>query len=265
MLIEFNFENFMSFKDEAKLSMLAVKSFKEHTHTHAFALGEHHVLKSAIIFGNNGGGKSNIIMAIGFMKRTLINSYKNALDEENEQNSNLPKFALNSANDTKPCNFEVVFVNEGSTFRYGFSIDNNFVVSEWLFQTFPSKTKEKVLFTREGQKFEINKESFEEGHRREGDVKENVLFLSLLASLGKEKSLSVVEWFKNINIIDGNFDFGIKKYTSEKLKIDPVFRKWVTNFINFLEISKIEVVEDENQSFNFSRWLEKDKNSEIGD
>ena len=70
MIIEFNVENFLSFKDLTTLSMVAAKSFKEHKETNIIPIDKKlNLLKSAVIYGNNASGKSNLLEAIGFMKR----------------------------------------------------------------------------------------------------------------------------------------------------------------------------------------------------
>ena len=57
MLIEFKFKNYRSFKDEARLIMTPVKSFKEHLDTHIISNNGINLLKTSAIYGSNGGGK----------------------------------------------------------------------------------------------------------------------------------------------------------------------------------------------------------------
>ena len=65
MLIEFNIENYLSFKDYTRLSMVSAKSFKEHADTHIIRFEKNlNLLKSAIIYGNNASGKSNLIKRV---------------------------------------------------------------------------------------------------------------------------------------------------------------------------------------------------------
>src|SRR3546814_12509958 len=83
MLIEFSIENFLSFKDLTTLSMVAAKSFKEHQDSHVIgADNKLNLLKSAVIYGNNASGKSNLLEAMGFMKQTVLNSFRDALRSE---------------------------------------------------------------------------------------------------------------------------------------------------------------------------------------
>ena len=63
MLIDFEVENFLSFKNNTILSMETgqrLKKFKDNT----FTKNKFSLLKSSIVFGANGSGKSNLIIAI---------------------------------------------------------------------------------------------------------------------------------------------------------------------------------------------------------
>lgn len=261
MIIEFSVENFLSFKDLTTLSMVKAKSFKEHNDTHTFQIDSKlSLLKSAIIYGNNASGKSNLLEAMGFMKGTVINSFRDALMDNNERKFPLEKFILSSKTENESSFFEIVFINNNVKYRYGFEIDDNKIIAEWLFHT---TSKEVYLFKRELQNIQINKSSFEEALSKEKDVKENVLFLSLLATLGKETSSSIVEWFKKFNFVNGIHDRGHKRYTIDKLKSDKNFFNWVLHFIKYLEISSLSTTEEDVNDIDLEVLKEKEKDEEI--
>lgn len=261
MLIEFNVENFLSFKDYTNLSMVSAKSFKEHKDTHIINNESSlSLLKSAIIYGNNASGKSNLFDAISFMRATIINSFRDALMDNNERKFPLEKFALNSISEKETSFFEISFIQNGTKYRYGFEIDYDKVVAEWLFHT---TSKEVYLFKRDNQNIEINKSSFGEAIGKENDVKENVLFLSLLATFGKNISTEIVDWFKKLNVINGIHDRGYKRYTIDKLKSDSDFFNWVSKFINYLEIASLSTTEEEVSEIDLETLKTNEKDEEI--
>ena len=261
MIIEFKVENFLSFKDLTTLSMVTAKSFKEHKDTHTFTIDNKlSLLKSAVIYGNNASGKSNLLEAMEFMKQIILNSFRDALLENSDRKFPLEKFALNSKSEKESTFFEVSFFNSGTKYRYGFEIDYDKVVAEWLYHT---TSKEVYLFKRDLQNIEVNKSAFKEGLGKEEDVKENVLFLSVLATLGKETSSSIVEWFKKFNIINGIHDRGHKRYTIDKLKSDKSFFNWVLHFIKYLEISNLTTTEEDVNEIDLETLREKEKDEEI--
>lgn len=261
MIIEFKVENFLSFKDLTTLSMIKAKSFKEHQDTHTIPVDKNlSLLKSAIVYGNNASGKSNLLEAMEFMKQIILNSFRDALLENSDRKFPLEKFALNSKTEVESTFFEVSFIHNNTKYRYGFEIDYDKVVAEWLYHT---TSKEVYLFKRDLQKIEVNKSAFKEGLGKEEDVKENVLFLSILATLGKETSSSIVEWFKKVNIINGIHDRGHKRYTIDKLKSDKNFFNWVLHFIKYLEISNLSTTEEDVNEIDLETLKEKEKDEEI--
>lgn len=261
MLIEFSVENFLSYKDLTTISMIAAKSFKEHKFSHTIEVDSKlTLLKSAIVYGNNASGKSNLFDAMGFMKLTVLNSFRDALMKNDEAKLSLEKFLLSTKSDKECSFFEILFIHKGTKYRYGFEIDYDKIVAEWLFHT---TTKEVYLFKRDLQNIEVNKSAFKEGLGKEGDVKSNVLFISLLATFGKEISSNIVEWFTNFKFVEGIHDRGHKRYTIDKLKDDKKFFNWVLHFIKYLEISNLATTVEDVNNIDFEILKEKEKDEEI--
>jgi AAA15 family ATPase/GTPase len=261
MLIEFNVENFLSYKDLSTLSMVAVKSFKEHQLPNTIETGSNfRLLKSAIVYGNNASGKSNLLEAMSFMKDMVLNSFRDALVENETRKFPLEKFALSTGADQETSFFEISFIQHGVKYRYGFELDLDKVVAEWLYHT---TSKEFYLFKRDFQQLEINKTSFKEGLGKEHDVKENVLFISLLATFGKEVSSNVIDWFKKFNVVNGIHDRLHKRYTIDKLKADKGFFVWAMRFIKYLAIVNLSTTEEDVSSFDLETLRETEKDEEI--
>ncbi len=259
MIIEFTVENYLSFKNKTTISMVSSKSFREHKNSHTIEIDKKiALLKSAVIYGNNASGKSNLLKAMQFMKGMVMNSFRDALTENRDRLSSLEKFALNSKSQIDPSYFEISFIHKNTKYRYGFQLDFDKVVSEWLFHT---TSKEVLLFKRDLQKIEINKSSFKEAIGKEKEARHNVLFLSMLATLNKELSSELIQWFNDVNFISGISDSGHKKYTVDRLKYDLKFNNWVLHFIKYLEISNLSTSEEEYPEFDTAS--NKDKNDDL--
>ena len=80
MLIQFNFKNFKSFKDETTLDMTAT-SITEHPYNLIESENDKYI-KSAAIYGANASGKSSVIQAFKFMQRWIFDSFKEANNPE---------------------------------------------------------------------------------------------------------------------------------------------------------------------------------------
>ncbi|WP_052330114.1 AAA family ATPase [Thermicanus aegyptius] len=240
MLVQFSVGNFLSFREKVTLSMVAA-SIKEHKETNVFktpkGLG---LLKSAVIYGANASGKSNLLKAMAFMKRFIKNSSKEG--QVGEEIEGVESFRLNIATIDQPSFFEVVFLDGTTLYRYGFEVDPISVKREWLY--YAPKRKEIELFTRELDHFEISRH-FEEGVGLDKRTRENALFLSVVANFQGKISSRILKWFSNFHVISGLED-GYFSYTRRMLKEEP-FKQKVINLIRAanLDIDDISVGEEE--------------------
>ena len=77
MLIQFSVENYLSIKDKIVLSMLAGKD-SEHPE-YLISDTNKNYLKSAVIYGANASGKSNVLNAFWFMVNYVLTSHNQQL------------------------------------------------------------------------------------------------------------------------------------------------------------------------------------------
>lgn len=262
MLLQFSLENYLSFKDEGVLSLIGNKTTKEHEPENIVEWKDLKILKSAVVYGANASGKSNLFSGVGYMKRVVLDSFKDAISEDYSISKNRA-FKLNPITCEESSFFEVVFVKNDTLYRYGFEINKGKIEAEWL-NYVPNKI-ETSLFKREGQNIKINASKFVEGSKLESKTRENVLFLSVCAQFNGEISNAIVEWFKSINIISGIEDRSFASYTTNKIKKDKKFRKWINKFVDFLEITKLSVEEENIANINIDEIDIPEEKKEIKD
>ena len=77
MLIQFSVENYLSIKDKVVLSLLSSRD-NEHPE-HLIVDGSKSYLKSAVIYGANASGKSNVLNAFWFMVNYVLTSHNQQL------------------------------------------------------------------------------------------------------------------------------------------------------------------------------------------
>jgi len=198
MIVEFTTGNFLSFRDKKTLSLEATK-IKEFP-TNVLNFGAFNLLKSAVIYGANSSGKSNLIKALQFMLETIKNSSKlNSTDE-----LQVTPFVLNKEAAQKPSFFELLFVIGHTRYRYGFELDSKKICSEWLYVLAKdSKSKkDQMLFARENQHI-ILKEDFKEGKGLVDKTRENGLFLAVCDQFNGEVSKKILVNLKNISLLSG--------------------------------------------------------------
>ena len=116
MLIQFSVENFLSIKDNVVLSLLASKD-NEHPE-HLIVDGNKKHLKSAVIYGANASGKSNVLNAFWFMVNYVLTSHNQQLHKTIERSP----FKFDRETPSRPSSFEVIFTTNGIRYAYGFSV-----------------------------------------------------------------------------------------------------------------------------------------------
>lgn len=206
MVEAFSFGNFLSFKDIHTLRMFAEPSV-DVLEAHTFKAGDAKLLKTKAIYGANASGKSVVLRAMVAFLRIVESSVKD--------NKILPMilnpFKLSTKTLKEPSFFQLIFWMEGTQYRYGFEVNREKVISEWLFANYEGKMAQ--LFTRKEMKIKINNQHFEEGKKlkrllNEGDslFRANSLLLTSLAYFGFGKlSSKIVDMIGSITVINGAY------------------------------------------------------------
>lgn len=244
MLIAFRFKNFTSYKEEAYFNMTAIKSFKELASTNVISTTrDFSLLKTAAIYGSNGGGKSNFMKAMSFMDDLVRLSYSDSLKKEEERGQADYYFKLSSQTESQPTLFEITFLSNNIIYRYGFEIKGFEIITEWFYK---KNGKEVCLFEREGNSFNIHKTEFIDAIKYKDGVNNNVLLASYLAQNNSKDIQPLLHFFMNINVIDGLDDAFYKNVTKILYKGVPEFKIWISYALRFLEISQIGISNEGN-------------------
>ena len=218
MLINFRFKNFKSFYEENQLSLQSVKD-DELQEINTFFVDEslfnkdepNELLKSAIIFGANASGKSNVIKGLQYMYNAI-------------QVSAAPQFFVIKANDPfafyedsyeKESLYEVEIIQNNTYYKYGFTILQGKIKEEWLFR---KKERLTQVFKRHDNKIDITGNA---NVQNLINVPDTVLFLSI--GLNYNLSISehikdVLQWFGSILIVFENNANSLDIYTTENEK-----------------------------------------------
>ena len=239
MLIGFSVGNYKSFKETVTLSMVASsisEEDKELDENNVFPINDKlSLLKSAAIYGANASGKSSLVAAINFMKWFVLNSSK---ETQVSDAIDIEAFRLSTETEKEPSFFEIVFILEDKTFRYGFEVNARQVVSEWLFQA--DDSEEKMLFERDFDNYILD--DFPEGQGISDKTRSNALFLSVVAQFNGKISGKILLWFsKTLQLISGLQDTQYRKETLESFE-NAGHRHDIIEFIKKLDLGILDIV-----------------------
>ena len=140
MLIRFVVSNFLSFLEEQELSLYPSRVRLHKSHIFKTKTTKTNILKSAMIYGANSSGKSNLLKAIYFARKLIVKG------SPSKQFINIPTFKLSINENTSSKFIFEIYINNQS-YEYGFEIQNRLISKEWLKKTY--KYDEKVIYLRE--------------------------------------------------------------------------------------------------------------------
>lgn len=198
MLIQFNFSNFKSYRNEASLDMIAA-SIKEHQDNLIEGPKGERYLKTAAIYGANASGKTAVIQAFDFMRYFVLNSFK--LKDERKGIPVKP-FAFDKSGKNAKSEFEVFFIHNGQEYQYGFVVDTKRVHQEWLYKRdLRAKKRYKTLFERDVNRIECGQD-FKGAEVFANLVDDEVLFLSFVSNAKVREAKNVTRWFQNTKVVN---------------------------------------------------------------
>lgn len=211
MLIQFNFKNFKSFRDDAILDLSATKISEYNDRI--IEVGGEKILPVAAIFGANASGKSNIQQAFSYMGNYVARSFAFGGDaDEKKSKSEFVQptpFLFDTLSKDAPSTFEVYFIGDESEkhkqYNYGFSIDQCGVCEEWLnVCAKSSRGKYKSVFYRNRDDSQLDLSGLpRNSHDNIKTALENeALIVSLGAKLKVDRLKYIRDWFLKHDMTD---------------------------------------------------------------
>ena len=211
MLIQFNFKNFKSFRDEVSLDLSATK-ITEHEE-HIVEIANDKLLRVAAIYGANASGKSNVYNAFEYMTYYVLESFKFGDEDgrrrkkEEDYQKDIP-FLFDENSRNQETTFEVFYVDNaeqtGKIYQYGFSLKDSEVVEEWLYSKAKTarNTYRTIFYRKSGEELEMN--GFGKNHVEniKSALNKESLIVSLGAKLRIAKLKKVRDWFLENEVVN---------------------------------------------------------------
>lgn len=226
MLLEFSCSNHKSVKDKITFSMVAGKDNTDEEKLMPY--DKYRVLRSSVIYGANGSGKSNFIDAISFVKNLVLNSINHQPGQGIRQ---LPHKLLGFDKDSS---YSIQFVKDGVRYAFGFTLNKMLVTDEYLFY-FP-KGRQVIIYERDADKF-IPGDRFKGKFDSCNDVfKQNRLFLSCAANFSSVPEVETVFAFFRDDLVVyrglGTDDW--MNYSLSTMEQNPQVKATVIDFLRRL-------------------------------
>lgn len=236
MLVEFSVNNFKSIKDSLTFSMVSGKSEKGIIK----ANDKMNLLACSAIFGANASGKTTILKALNMMRRIVLNTDKVFLTSDD-----LPyePFKLSTETEDASTSFDIVFIQNGRQYKYGFEYDKNKIYGEYLYEY--KTVKPTCVFDME-KEIPLNKEAYSE-LKNIKNKPDNYLYLWLCDVNGNEPAKQVLAFFKNV-IFTSGIENSINAYMSAKLLNKISINEYVNVYMKKADFGIENVKVDNNDS-----------------
>lgn len=248
MLLRFACSNFKSIKDRQEILFTAAKGVKNLPDAPRTVEGykKNQLLPVIAVYGANASGKSNMLEALAFIKRAALRSH---VDWEN----GIPRkpFRLDPASADLPSTFDIDFLIGSTRYHYGFSVDDEKVLEEWLYAVKPGRAQQVWFERKAGEKIAFGKplKVLGEALEKAELIDSNGLIVSQIIQSNNDviKEINVFFW---VGIVE-NQEWG----NGSTLFMHKNNEKWseVNNLIRYADfgISFVEVKETVIPSINF--------------
>ena len=264
MLIYYRFNNFCSFNCESEFSMIAPagKVKKRFPDNYVETDEGFDLLKSAVIVGENAGGKSNFINSLKYLKSLFVtNSQVKAVR---------PYINAVSLNDVKSPvqKFEVCFrTDQGKIYIYHLHMNESGIIYEEL-QTSKKKNAAAVTLFKAAKQEDG---SWIAGAKKDSDrqinkflVGESIgLLVTKFALLGDEDALAVVEWMTEKlypeSLVTDKFEDPVKQEADMRILEDERYLE-IFRMVDY-SICGIEL--DKEKPYSKTTIIRKDENGNL--
>lgn len=234
MLLEFSCSNHKSIRERVLFSTLA--STDTTYEDKILNFDGTRVLKSAVVYGANGSGKSNFIDAIAFVKHLVTNSILNSPGQGMRQEPHkLDGYGQESS-------YRMQFIAKNVRYVFGFSLKNMVVEEEYLYY-FPNGRQTKI-FDRTNDEFTAGSKFRGRFNTCKDVLKPNRLLLSCAANFSSVDEVAIAyKFFDDDLVIYGKEnEENWMNYSLYQIHRNPKMKQAVIAFMNELGIDVKDIV-----------------------
>lgn len=220
MLLRFAAQNYLSVADIQEVSLVASSLKGPECSLTPIPGTDLSALPSAIIYGANASGKTNILKAFSFLRKAILQSHARG-----NPAGGVPRmpFKLDPDREGAVSSLEAEFIIEGVRMQYGFECNNDVFTAEWLY-SYPEGKRRRM--------FERSKNKVEFGSHFKGPKKilvelmrPNSLFISTATQNDHEELSKIVAYFRRIRF---NMNVAVaKELINNTFKKDQVDQRTV--------------------------------------
>jgi hypothetical protein len=239
MIIQFRVANFRSLRVEQVLSMVASTRADTGRAARAVPGATVTALCAAGIFGSNASGKSNVLKALRFMCSAVEDSHRRWQPDQGVPRT---PFCLDAESQQRPSELELDFVLDDVRYSYGFELNGEQILAEWL-HAFPQGRRQS-WFTRDRNTFSFGKKLGGPNRAIAALTRKNSLFLSAAAQNNHEQLMPLYRWLvQSIQIVDlSSYADDASPFAGETIKalLQRKSRRAIVELLRFADLGIVD-------------------------
>ena len=243
MLIELRVANFRSLRDEQALSLVADKDATlAESHTLEAAGSDGRLVRSAVLYGANASGKSNLVFALATLRELVLRGGQLSAEQFAEFHT---PFALDAATTQAPTEIELTLLLGGVRHQYGIAFDRQRIVGEWLYVYETSRPQRWFVRRHDATSDQEVWEPFSTHLKGPRDTwrratAPRATFLATAAQLNSEQLLPLKAWFESgLHIVAAG---GAPDVAPTLLRLaDPAFKTEVLGLLREADIQVADI------------------------
>lgn len=192
MIVSFSVANWMSFRDRATLSMVASRERQHGERIARPARYPMRILPTAVVYGGNASGKTNLFRALAFARSQIIKG------TEPDSRIKVFPFLLDKDGAKRPSQFEFELLINDKIYVYSFAVTRERVLEECLVEV--SSNSERTLYQRRRGEMTFDRSLDDDRAFLKfafRGTRNNQLFLTNSVSQDIQTFRPVYDWFKS--------------------------------------------------------------------
>ncbi len=203
MLLNYSVTNYGGFKETATLSMMPGVEMQRYEDNEVDFENGIKVLKSAVIVGENGGGKTTLARSMRTLQDLVSASNKVLKAQYGTVNANLQHLYPAAS---QKYELEAVIEINGEIYTYHFllELDGEGIVQEFLFRRKSTSKKEELIYsTNRKNGIELNSKYFPDAKKFDKSIQDFPMgtVLSRVGVFGQEVVTPFIEWMANSLVV----------------------------------------------------------------
>lgn len=267
MLLNYSVTNYGGFKETATLSMMPGVEMQRYEDNEVDFENDLKVLKSAVIVGENGGGKTTLARSMRTLQDLVSASNKVLKAQYGTVNANLQHLYPAAS---QKYELEAVIEINGEIYVYHFllELDGEGIVQEFLFRRKSTSKKEELIYsTNRKNGIELNSKYFPDAKKFDKSIQDFPMgtVLSRVGVFGQEVVTPFIEWMANSLVVKCTEFADLSIYSAleaDEQTLTIIQSKGFAELFRLADSSIVRIEIDKKDPYRATKVIRMDENGE---